>query len=261
MKRIFSFLLVFFLLQNSFAQKNKNQEYELINHVVEFGETVKLISKKYLVDPGEIYQLNKFAVNGISKGMILQIPVPVKDPVLADEKVKELVKKQPVAKNLEKKEDEKVVKTPKTDTKQSENEVVVVDRGSEFEHTVEPKETLYSLSKKYGVSVDEIKLSNEQIANSGLQVGMIVKIPGTKKLAANESSIGSNKTPETEVVKLEEKEVTSQVQTITHVVEPKETLYSLSKKYGTTVDEIIKQNQATLVNGLKIGQTLTITKK
>lgn len=248
-------------MQNSFAQKNKNQEYELINHVVEFGETVKLISKKYLVDPGEIYQLNKFAVNGISKGMILQIPVPVKDPVLADEKVKELVKKQPIAKAPEKKEPAKVAPTPKVETKQPEKEIVVVDRNSQIEHTVEPKETLYSLSKKYGVSVDEIKLSNEQLATSGLQVGMMLKIPSTKKLDANESSIGSSKTPVVEVVKPQEKEVVSQLQTITHIVEPKETLYSLSKKYGTTVDEIIKQNQAALANGLKIGQTLTIIKK
>lgn len=262
MKRIFSFLLIVFLLQNSLAQKNKNQEYELVNHVVEFGETVKLISKKYLVDPGEIYQLNKFAIDGISKGMILQIPVPVKDPVLADEKVKELVKKQPVAKAPEKKEVVKVtVPALKVETKQPEKEIAVIDRGSEIEHTVEPKETLYSLSKKYGVSADEIKLSNEQIAVSGLQIGMIVKIPGTKKLAANESSIGSTKTPVAEVSIPQEKEVVSQNQTITHIVEPKETLYSLSKKYGVTVDELIKQNQSLLVNGLKIGQTLTISKK
>lgn len=255
MKRIFSFLLIVFLLQNSLAQKNKNQEYELVNHVVEFGETVKLISKKYLVDPGEIYQLNKFAIDGISKGMVLQIPVPVKDPVLADEKVKELVKKQPVAKAPEKKE------PAKTDVKQPQKEVAVVDRNSEIEHIVEAKETLYSLSKKYGVSADEIKLSNEQIAVSGLQIGMIVKIPGTKKIASNESSIGSTKTPVAEVSKPQEKEVVSQAQTVTHIVEPKETLYSLSKKYGVTVDELIKQNQALLANGLKIGQTLTISKK
>jgi LysM repeat protein len=38
-------------------------------------------------------------------------------------------------------------------------------------------------------------------------------------------------------------------------------LYSLSKKYGVTVDEIRIQNQAALAEGLKIGQSLTITKK
>jgi hypothetical protein len=88
------------------------------------------------------------------------------------------------------------------------------------------------LAKKYGISADEIKLSNEQIAVSGLQIGMIVKIPGTKKIASSESSIGSTKTPVAEVSKPKEKEVASQFQAITHVVEPKETLYSLSKKYG-----------------------------
>ena len=163
--------------------------------------------------------------------------------------------------NSEKPAETKVATTTKIVAKQPEKQVAVIDRSSEIEHKVEPKETLYSLSKKYGVSADEIKLSNEQIAVSGLQIGMIVKIPGTKKISSNESSIGSTKTPVAEVSKPQEKEVVSQNQTITHVVEPKETLYSLSKKYGVTVDELIKQNQALLVNGLKIGQTLTISKK
>ena len=262
MKRIFSFLLVVFLLQNSNAQKNKNQEYELINHTVQFGETVKLISQKYLVDPGEIYQLNKFAVNGISKGMILQVPVPVKDPVAIVEKEAKPVKKAVITKDSEKPAETKVATTTKIVAKQPEKQVAVIDRSSEIEHKVEPKETLYSLSKKYGVSVDELKLSNEELAQSGLQIGMILKIPSSRTLGANESSIGSSKTPVAEAKpKTTEKPVASEAKSITHVVEPKETLYSLSKKYGVTVDEIRVQNQAVLAEGLKIGQSLTITKK
>ena len=48
---------------------------------------------------------------------------------------------------------------------------------------------------------------------------------------------------------------------IIHKVLPNETLYSLSKKYQVTVDEIIVQNNELLKNGMKIGQTLTIKKK
>ena len=59
---------------------------------------------------------------------------------------------------------------------------------------------------------------------------MILKIPSTRTLGANESSIGSSKTPVAEAKpKTTEKPVASEAKSITHVVEPKETLYSLSK--------------------------------
>jgi LysM repeat protein len=37
-------------------------------------------------------------------------------------------------------------------------------------------------------------------------------------------------------------------------------LYSLSKKYNVSVDEIKQQNEVLLKNGLQIGQILTIKK-
>ena len=67
-------------LCNGFGQnRKKDQEVDIINHEVQLGESVRLISKKYLVDPAEIYKLNKFAVEGISQGMVLKIPVPRKE--------------------------------------------------------------------------------------------------------------------------------------------------------------------------------------
>ena len=62
-----------------------SQEFELIRHQVQMGETVKMLSKKYHVEPSEIYRLNKFAVEGISQGMVLQILV---DPHYAPKKNK-----------------------------------------------------------------------------------------------------------------------------------------------------------------------------
>ncbi|MGB1270427.1 MAG: LysM peptidoglycan-binding domain-containing protein, partial [Flavobacteriaceae bacterium] len=44
-----------------------------------------------------------------------------------------------------------------------------------------------------------------------------------------------------------------------HVVQPKEGKYGISKKYGITILELEKQNPQ-IVDGLKIGQVLTITK-
>ena len=80
MKKIFMAFFAICILSNTFGQnKKKDQEVDIIDHQVQLGESVRLISKKYLVDPGEIYKLNKFAVEGISQGMVLKIPVPKKE--------------------------------------------------------------------------------------------------------------------------------------------------------------------------------------
>lgn len=230
-----------------FAQ-NKNQEVDMVSHSVQLGETVRMLSKKYLVDPAEIYRYNKFAVNGISQGMVLQIPVPRKEPAIQQEEI-------PEAKPA------------------NEQPIGVISRDSQTEHTVEAGETLYSLSRKYGISVDEIKMSNDGGLKKGLKVGQIVKIPSVKMIDSTESSIGSTVTPTREVSR--DKPITGNPETnqtetpaadsgdagtVMHKVGPKETLYSLSKRYNVTVDDIKAQNPDVAKHGLQIGQTLTIRK-
>lgn len=46
-----------------------------LTHKVTPGEQIIMISKKYLVDPQDIYKYNKGAVDGISAGMTLMIPL------------------------------------------------------------------------------------------------------------------------------------------------------------------------------------------
>ncbi|MFT3794205.1 LysM peptidoglycan-binding domain-containing protein [Flavobacterium sp.] len=272
MKKIVLLFVALVLFQTTWAQ-NKNQEVDIVSHTVQLGETVRMLSKKYLVDPTEIYRLNKFAVNGISQGMVLQIPVPRKEPVVQQEETVQEETPQEVVQNDPPPAEEPVKQKPKPakakPTPAKEQTLTVVSRDSETEHTVEAGETLYSLSRKYGISVDEIKMSNGDALKKGLKVGQIVRIPTTKSIDSTDSSIGSTVTPTKEVV--EEKTVPTQVNetaptetvsagTFTHKVAPKETLYSLSKRYGVTVDDIKTQNPDVARHGLQIGQTLTITK-
>ncbi len=248
MKRIVFFLFLLLSVQNLFSQKGKFVEVEMISHQVKMGETIRTISQKYLVEPGEIYQFNKYAVNGIKQGMTLQIPVPVKDPIAATDKK---VKPKKVETTDETPADEKFVsKTP------AKAQPVVTDNSKTTEYTVEPKETLYSLSKKFNISADELKLANPSIETAGIQIGMLLKIPSTRTLSNSETSIGSIKTP---VVEAKPKVAMPPV-VITHTVVVKETLYSLSKKYEVPLADIIKQNPLLNTAGLKIGMVLTITK-
>jgi LysM repeat protein len=75
-KMLFFFVLCVF--QFSLGQY-KDQDVEIVNHEVQSNESVRALSKKYSVDPADIYKLNRFAVDGISEGMVLQIPVRKKE--------------------------------------------------------------------------------------------------------------------------------------------------------------------------------------
>ena len=105
-------------------------------------------------------------------------------------------------------------------------------------HDVEKGETLFSLSRKYGVPVDDIKGANEVLVN-GLKAGQRIKIPQ----------------PQPEVsTKSEEKSVRM------HKVLRGETLYSLSKANGLTVEELREANPH-IHKGLKAGQNIVIPTK
>lgn len=292
------FFSLFFLCSGYSQSRKKEQEVDIIDHQVQFGETVRMISKKYLVDPAEIYKLNKFAVEGISQGMTLKIPVPRKEgqpkkeievtnaqaaieqnevnnqsstSETKQEEVKpkevrksQTIKSEPVISSSETLK-ENNVQTATTTTKKPEiKKIVITETQTDINHKVVAKETLYSLSRDFNVSVDEIKKANPELATKGLQIGQVVKIPKGKTVDVQQSTsvdapvVRQEKAPE--IYKAKSPSDDSAAQIITHKVEPKETLYSLSKKYNVSVEDIKNQNEALLKNGLQIGQILTIKK-
>lgn len=105
-------------------------------------------------------------------------------------------------------------------------------------HRVKAGQTLFALSRDYGISVVEIKAHNPGLADA-LQVGQIVKIP---KAAIDRPE----KPPLTEGF-------------FVHEVSAGETAYSLSRKYQVSLDSLYRFNPAA-EEGLSIGQQLRIPK-
>jgi LysM repeat protein len=103
-------------------------------------------------------------------------------------------------------------------------------------HQVDPKETLFSISRKYGVPVTDLAQENPN-AGSGLTVGQILKVPYIPRVKPR-----------------------SENGNIVHKVAPKETLFSISKQYGVTLDDLRKWNNLS-DNGLHVGQDIIIKKK
>ena len=243
-KMLFFFVLCVF--QFSLGQY-KDQDVEIVNHEVKSNESVRALSKKYSVDPADIYKLNRFAVNGISEGMVLQIPVR-KNESSSKQEVQSTNSSQEVALVVDAAEEEKKIAIELEINKEVES--AIIEKKDVNQHIVEPKETIFGLSKKYNVTVEEIQAVNPEIQKEGLKTGQVVVIPSAKK----EPSVSIvNSTKESEIKdKVEE--------FIKHKVEPKETLYGLSKKYNVSVDEIKQKNETVLQNGLQIGQILIIRK-
>ena len=103
-------------------------------------------------------------------------------------------------------------------------------------HQVDPKETLYSISRKYGVAVILIRDENPTV-EAGLSVGQLIKVPYIPRVKTS---------PEGGAV--------------VHKVGAKETLFSISKIYDVSVDDIKTWNNLK-DNSLSIGQDLVIRKK
>jgi LysM repeat protein len=104
-------------------------------------------------------------------------------------------------------------------------------------HRVEEKETLFAISRRYRTTVDDIVQYNAT-AKSGLEIGQILKVPYTTPVA---------------------RPVSRAQEAIVHKVAPKETLYSISRTYQVSLDDLKRWNNLS-DNGLAIGQELIIKK-
>ena len=103
-----------------------------------------------------------------------------------------------------------------------------VDQPNEY-YTVKKGDTLYSIATKNNLSVPELKALNN-LTSDNLSVGQILLI---KKIPKENTNI------------------------TTYTVKSGDTLYSVAKKYNTTVNAITTLNNLTS-NNLSIGQTLKI---
>ena len=110
-------------------------------------------------------------------------------------------------------------------------------------YTVKPGDTLYSIATANGISVDTI-ISDNVLNNNNLTVGQILR------LRVNDGEVLECFGPDFDIPE----EVISNV---TYTVKSGDNLYSIARKYNTTVSEIVRLNNLNGTN-LSIGQQLLI---
>jgi LysM repeat protein len=161
-------------------------------HLVKKGETAYSISRAYGITVEELIKENPPAVYGVNEKQSLRIPI-----------------------------------RPVTELKPSEKLPVTTQRDEEkfIYHKLKPGETVYFLSKSYGVSENEIIQSNPSIDINKLPVGAEIAVP--RRVFKNDQQ------------KFDDQEK----KYIYHKVLKGESLASIAKLYGLTVRELRKENR------------------
>ncbi len=105
-------------------------------------------------------------------------------------------------------------------------------------HVVSAKETLYGISKKYETSIEKLTELNPEITE-GLKEGQEIKIPVKNQVGQirkkPDNPFATDEPQETYKVSFKDT-------VVTHVVQPNETLYSISKRFMVTEKEIKELN-------------------
>jgi membrane-bound lytic murein transglycosylase D len=110
-------------------------------------------------------------------------------------------------------------------------------------HTVGSGDTLYELSRHFGVSVQLILEYNPKVRPEALRIGTQLLVPTIKKA-------------EPYVKRIDIEELKSF--TAIHAVKPGETLWSISKRYGTTPEKLAAANDIDLDGIIRVGMTLNV---
>ena len=173
-----------------------SQEFK--THKVKVGETIESIAKTYMVTPYDIYALNPDVKVDLQPNSVIVIP--------------------------------------RSRTSQNPTTTEAREVSGYRNHKVKRKETLFSISKKYNITIDEIKKHNKSLYSNNLRKGDRIRIPQFKTVLvtnALENTIKSYK------------------------VQPKEGKWRVAYKFGITIEELEQLNPG-MDENLQVDQIINV---
>ena len=222
-----------------------------ILYTVKKGDTLYSISTKYGVSVPSIMKLNNLTSSNLSVGQSLFIPLNDNFDnfnyytVLPNDTLYSISMKYNTTVDSLKKLNN-LTSSSLTVGQQLKVPFVSDSTNDELIYTVKAGDTLYNISKKYGVSVENImKLNN--LTSSNLYIGQQLKI---NSIYNSNISLGSSCFGEGYI----------EPEYLNYTVKKGDNLYNISKKYGVSVESIMKLNNLTSSN-LSVGQILKIKEK
>jgi LysM repeat protein len=120
-------------------------------------------------------------------------------------------------------------------------------------YRVESGQTLYSILRKYRLSMADFKAANPG-ANEAVQFDEVLRIPyGLTGVSTETNAVVSAPNPESPLPG------TPEVRPSTHTVQPGETLYSLARRFGLSVSDLIVWNHLPETGTVQTGQVLRLS--
>ena len=254
--------------------KKKKNKGKVHYHIVQPGETLWGISQDYGIKLKKLLHKNRMReTEQLKVGRVLwlrfirparvpveysNVKVKANNVAAEDRLIQEVTpsyskpKSKPVSKKPDPAPEKKKVKAPE---KEEPDELYVAPRKKKalkagksdtiIVHVVKPKQSFYGISREYGLEIDDILDWNNLNVMDGLQIGQKLN------LVVPKSYFAKTATPPAEPAKATAERV--------HVVKAGETLWSISRQYGVTVEQILQWNQKT-TNDLALGEKLKILK-
>jgi N-acetylmuramoyl-L-alanine amidase len=202
----------------------------LSTYIVKKGDTLYSIANKYNTTVENLKKQNNLTSNTLSIGQILKIiPTKIESTYIVKEgdtlysianKYNTTVDNLKELNNLTSN-----ILTIGSKLKVPEGKITETTIPNNEEYIVKVGDTIYSIARKYNLTIEELKKLNNK-NNNTISIGEILLIPSTKI-------------------------------TTTYIVEKGDTLYSIANKFNTTTDKLKELNNLTNTN-LSIGQELTI---
>ena len=109
-------------------------------------------------------------------------------------------------------------------------------------HHVEQGETLYAIAKRYDLQVMELATANDLKLEEGIKPSQVLKIP------------------DNQIIAKERDEVSKVAGYTLHEVKSSETLYSVARKYGVTIKDLMEWNNKSDFS-VSVGEQLRIQEK
>jgi len=224
-----------------FAQNIQNIPYEEKTaysiHTVDEGESLTSIIKRFQVNKEELLQMNlsQNITRNLEPSMQILLPLTPKNY----DSIKIANKVVPGSKQDDNEVNSDVATSKETVAKNTQNRITQTKK-----HKVEQGETLFIISQKYGISLNELRELNSLDNQSTIYSGQEILIPD-----------GTVETITTNSIKK-------------HIVKTGETLSIIANKYGTTEAEIMKANKmkkTIVIKGttlkIPVSQQITVARK
>lgn len=205
-------------------------------YVVQKGDSLYSIANKLGTTVSELKKENNLTTNTLQIGEVLRIPT--KEIYEGEENIY-IVKKGDTLYSIAAANNTTVDELKKannlTSNILSTGQLLKIPSAllPESTYIVKKGDSLYSIANKYNTTVDELKRINNLTSNI-LSIGQVLKLPSDKV-----------------------SDVEKEENTISYTVQKGDSLYSIARKYSTTIDKIKDLNNLT-TNLLSIGQVLLI---